>query len=170
MSRTIVLGVAPDRRPVALAELQNSHGWAPSIWRRLIAHRGLGTGGYLFDDPGLTVLWESIESLTEWEQAALILTFDVGVVPFSAFEWAADGLDEFDQRLPANEGQVNHVPVVARLLRTKPEVPFIGVYGTSVSHNPFDPWDAEVEDYGSGVPLSAMYLLERHRPSTEAHP
>jgi hypothetical protein len=113
-------------------------------------------------------MWEQIEELPEWQQAPLLFTFDTGVVPFQAFEWAADNLEEFDRRLPAPDGHANHVPAVAALLRTNPECPLFGVWGTSVSGNPFDPWDEENDDYGSGIPLYpvdglGMYVLERHR-------
>lgn len=157
MSRTTALGVTPDRRPVHLAELHNGHGWSPRIWRSLIGPR------WWDDGPALDKLWQSIESLPEWQQAAVVLTFDTGVIPFQAFEWAAEQLEEFDRRLPAPEGHVNHVPAMVELLRQGHEVPLFGVYGTSVSDNPFDPWDSEADEPGNGIPLSEMYVLERHR-------
>ncbi|HEV2928877.1 MAG TPA: hypothetical protein VGW74_09300 [Propionibacteriaceae bacterium] len=157
-----------NRRPVALAEFRNAHGWSPSIWHRLLANRGFK--GYIFDGgPYLDRLWQSIEELPEWQQAPLVLTFDTGVVPHQAFEWAADNLDEFDARLPADDGHVNHVPAMAELLRSGVEAPLFGVWGTSVTENPFDPWDEEADDYGSGIYLwpgdgdTQMYVLERHR-------
>lgn len=157
MSRTTALGVMPDHAPAILAEFRNAHGWAPSIWSRLLGHE------WFNDDAGLNALWKSIGSLPEWKQAALVLTFDTGVVPFQAFDWAAEHLIEFDARLPAPDGHVNHVPAMAALLATMPEVPLFGVYGTSVSENPFDPWDEKNDAPGNGIPLSAMYVLERHR-------
>lgn len=162
MSSTTVLAITPDRRPTELVELRNSHGWAPSIWRRLLAHHGWDDG-YMFDNPNLDRLWQSIETLPEWQQAPLVLTFDTGVIPFQGFAWAAEMLDEFSRRLPSNEGAVDHVPAVAELFRSAPEVPLIGVYGTSVSENPFDPWNDEADAPGSGIPLREMYVLERHR-------
>jgi hypothetical protein len=163
MSYSEVLGVVPNQRPVVLATLRNAHGWAPSIWDRLLAHHGHETL-WINNDAGLNALWQQIETLPEWQQAPLVLTFDTGVIPFQAYEWAAQQLDEFERRLPSNPDHVNHVPTVADLLRTNPEAPLIGVYGTSVSENPFDPWDEEKDDSGSGIPLSEMYVLERHRP------
>lgn len=172
MSSTTVLGVTPNVRPVTLAEYRNGHGWSPSIWMRLAAHL-YGFDGYLFGHEGdriLDRLWQQIEELEEWQQAPLVLTFDTGVIPFQAFEWAADQLEEFERRLPAPEGHVNHVPPVAELFRTCPEVPLIGIWGTSVSENPFDPWDYENDQPGSGIPLwgvygepGGMYVLELHR-------
>ncbi|HXR67615.1 MAG TPA: hypothetical protein VN712_03175, partial [Dermatophilaceae bacterium] len=52
-----------------------------------------------------------------------------------------------------------------------PEAPFFGMWGTSVSENPFDPHRYEeddegnviVDEPGSGIPLSEMYILGRHR-------
>lgn len=173
MSYSTVLGVIPDRRPIDLIEFHNSHGWAPNIWRRLlVAH---GRSEHWMMDSGLNWLWQSIEDLPEWQQAPLVLTFDTGVIPWQAFERAADQLAEFDRRLPSPDGHVNHVPAMAELLRSKPEVPLIGVHGTSVSENPFDPWRYEeddegntmVDEPGSGIPLSAMYLLGRHRSFVE---
>lgn len=162
MSCSQVLGVVPNQRPVVLSTLQNGHGWGPSIWSRLLQHHGLSDRWYR-DDSALNKLWQSIETLPEWQQAPLVLTFDTGVIPFQAYEWAAQQLSEFERRLPERPDRVNHVPAVAELIRTMPEVPLIGVYGTSVSDNPFDPWDEEKDEEGSGIPLDEMYVLERHR-------
>ena len=165
MSSAYALGVTPDRRPVKLAEFRNAWGWSMSIWRRLIQHN-YGFDGYLFDGHGerlLDELWESVEGLPEWQQAPLVLTFDTGVIPFQTFGWAAEMLDEFETRLPSD--RLSHVPAMADLLRTNPETPLFGVWGTSVSENPFDPWDDVNDCPGSGVPLrGGMYLLEQHRP------
>jgi hypothetical protein len=109
MSTTTALGVVPDRRPFDLAEFRNSHGWAPSIWRRLLIHNGYSEH-WMSDDTGLHWLWKNIEALPEWQQAPLVLTFD-----------------------------------------------------TSVSENPFDPWDGEADEPGGGIPLAEMYLLPQHR-------
>jgi hypothetical protein len=162
MSTTTALGVVPDRRPFDLAEFRNSHGWAPSIWRRLLIHNGYSEH-WMSDDTGLHWLWKNIEALPEWQQAPLVLTFDTGVIPYQAFEWAADQLAEFDTRLPAPASHANHVPAMADLLRSSPEVPLFGVWGTSVSENPFDPWDGEADEPGGGIPLAEMYLLPQHR-------
>jgi hypothetical protein len=120
------------------------------------------------DNEGLHSLWHAIEDVPGWQQVPLLLTFDTGVIPFQMFQWSADQLEEFERRLPAPEGHANHVPAVIELLRTQPETPLFGIYGTSVSENPFDPWDEEKDDYGSGIPLyptagTGMYVLERHR-------
>lgn len=163
MSYSEALAVIPNRRPVVLKEFRNAHGWSPSIWRRLLEHNGLADGLYMFDNPGLDKLWQSIETLPEWQQIPLVLTFDTGVIPCTAFTSAADLLDEFERRLPAPDGHVNHVPAMAELLRSEPEAPLFGVYGTSVSENPFDPWDEEADESGSGIDLDEMYVLERHR-------
>jgi hypothetical protein len=120
-------------------------------------------GDWPSNDLGLRRLCASIESLPEWQQAALVLTFDTGVIPFPSFGWAAQQMEEFDRRLPSREGHVNHVPAMAELLRTCPEVPLFGVWGTSVTDNLFDPWDDESDAPGSGIPFSGMYVLERHR-------
>lgn len=168
MSYSAVLAVVPDQRPITLLELRNGHGWSPSIWKRLLRANGLDDSWRWLaaDDFGdLDKLWKGIEQLPEWQQAPLVLTFDTGVIPCTAFEWAADQLDEFERRLPSDPQHVNHVPAVAELLRTKPETPLIGVYGTSVSENPFDPWDGEADEPGHGIPLGQMYVLERHRQS-----
>lgn len=159
MSGTAALAVTPDRRPMVLAEFHNAWGWAPSIWDRLLPP---GTR-WLSNERLLDPLWRGIEVAPEWQQAALLLTFDTGVIPWQAFEWAAEMLDEFEAKVPAPSHHANHVPAMAALLRTKPESPFFGVYGTSVSENPFDPWDEEADDRGSGIPLAEMYVLERHR-------
>ena len=159
MSYSMVLGVVPGRRPTDLLELRNGHGWSPSIWGRL-----LGPDGVWWRENGeLERLWQSIETLPEWQQIPLVLTFDTGVIPFQVFDAAADALDEFERRLPANPDHVNHVPAVAALLRTRPEVPLLGMYGTSVSDNPFDPWDFEADEPGSGILVEQMYVLEQHR-------
>lgn len=155
MSYSQALGVIPERRPVVLAEYRNAWGWSPNIWRRF--------GVDVFDDAGLDRLWWSIESLPEWQQVPLVLTFDTGVIPWQEYASAAEALDEFERNMPAPADRINHVPAVADLLRSRPEVPLFGMYGTSVSDNPFDPWDSEADDYGSGIPLRGMYVLERHR-------
>lgn len=163
MSTTTALAVTPNRRPQELAEFRNGHGWAPSIWDRLLANRGV-TEHWMSNDRALTALWNDIEHLPEWQQAPLVLTFDTGVVPHQAFDWAAAQLDEFERRLPAPNGHANHIPAMAELLRTNPETPLVGVWGTSCAENPFDPWDEEADAPGCGIPLyGGMYVLERHR-------
>lgn len=162
MSYSEVLAVTPDRRPIKLLELRNAHGHSPSIWRRLLVAHG-HSEHWMSDDKPLDQLWHSIETLPEWQQVALVLTFDTGVIPWQEFEATADALDEFEKRLPSNPDHANHVPTIAELLRSKPEAPFVGIYGTSVSENPFDPWDYDKDEPGGGIPLSEMYLLERHR-------
>lgn len=162
MSSTTVLAVIPNRRPIALAEFRNAHGWAPSIWTRLLTHHG-HDGGWWKNDGPLNRLWQEIESLPGWQQAPLLLTFDTGVIPWQSFDWAAAMLDEFERRLPERPDHANHVPAVAAILRTKPEAPLIGVHGTSVSENPFDPWDYDADGPGSGISLDDMYPLRRHR-------
>lgn len=162
MSYSTALGITPDQRPIELAKLRNSHGWAPSIWRRLLLCNGHSENWWR-EDSGLHALWAEIEDLPEWQRAPLLLTFDTGVFPFQAFGWVADQLEKFERRLPERDGYANHVPAVAELLRSGPDVPLFGVYGTSCSDNPFDPWDEEADAPGSGIPLSAMYILEGHR-------
>ena len=158
MSCTTALGVCPDRRPVELAEFRNAHGWAPSIWGRLA-----GKDWFRMEGSELDAMWGRIESMPPWQQVPLVLTFDTGVIPWQEYEWAADQLDEFERRLPEQPGYANHVPAVSALLRSHPEAPFFGIYGTSVSDNPFDPWDEEADTEGSGIPLRGMYVLDRHR-------
>lgn len=160
MSSTTVLAVTPGQRPEDLAEWRNSHGWAPSIWSRLV---GGGTF-WVHNDAALDMLCQQIEELPEWQQAPLVLTFDVGVIPVQAFGWAAEMLEEFEARLPAPDGHANHVPAMIELLRSRPECPLLGVWGTSVTENPFDPWDYDADAEGSGLTLDEMYVLERHRP------
>lgn len=162
MSYSQVLAVTPDRRPVSLLELRNAHGHSPSIWRRLLQHNGLGDD-WFNNDAGLNKLWREIETLDHWQQVPLVLTFDTGVIPWQEFESAADALDEFEKRCPSNPDHVNHVPAIAALLRSKPEAPFVGIYGTSVSENPFDPWDYDKDEPGHGIPLSEFYVIEPHR-------
>lgn len=167
MSRTIVLAIAPDHRPAEIAEFRNAFGWSPSIWRRLLEHRG-DNSNWAFDpegDAALTRLWDEIEELPEWQQIPLVLTFDVGVIPCTEFARAAVMLDEFEARLPALDGHVNHVPALADLFRAGPEAMFVGLWGTSVTDNPFDPWDEDSDAFGSGLPATELYILERHRES-----
>lgn len=163
MSYSTVLGVIPNKRPVDLAEFRNGHGWSPSIWRRLLIAHGYSEHWMTTDSGGLNDLWKGIEGLPEWQQIPLVLTFDTGVIPFQVFGRAADMLEEFDKKLPSPVDHVNHVPAMVELLRSAPEVPLLGVHGTSVSENPFDPWDYEKDEPGSGLPLSDLYLLGRHR-------
>ncbi|MES1975853.1 MAG: hypothetical protein V4472_25625 [Pseudomonadota bacterium] len=162
MSYSTVLAVTPDRRPTNLAQFSNSHGWAPSIWRRLLVAHG-HSEHWITNDTGLNDLWKRIENLPEWQQIPLVLTFDTGVIPYQAFGRAADMLAEFDKQLPSPETHVNHVPAMVELLRGGPECPLIGVHGTSVSQDPFDPWDEKADAPGSGISLDEMYVLERHR-------
>lgn len=158
MSTTSVLGVTPNKRPVVLLELRNAFGWSPSIWQRLLGPDWSIVRTYSPADDPLEGLWHRINSLPDWQQVALALTFDTGVIPFTMYDRAADLLDEFDRRLPAPDGHANHVPAVAKLLRSQPEAPYVGIWGTSVSENPFDPWDREADDFASGLPESDLYL------------
>jgi len=169
MSRSYALGVVPDQRPFKLAEYSNGWGWSPSIWDRAVKHV-YGYEGYLMHGEGekyLDRLWAEIEDLPEWVQIPVVLTFDTGVIPGQAYLSAADALDEFERRLPSPENHVNHVPAVATLLRSQPEVPLFGMWGTTVSDNPFDPYNPETDDYDSGIPLSKMYALKQHRAVIE---
>lgn len=158
MSRATVLAVSPNCRPAELLELSNAFGWAPSIWDRLLRHHG-HMDGWLRSAGPLQTLWESIGDLPAWQQVPLVLTFDTGVIPGEHAVWAADRLAEFEAHLPSSEHYVNHVPAVERLLRGQPEAPFIGVWGTSVTDNPFDPWNEDGP--GEGIPLSAMHVLQK---------
>lgn len=158
MSRTTVLGVSPDHRPTRLIDFANAWGWSPSIWGRLTRHLGLGERW----DSALDQLWR-LDGLPEWADVALCLTYDTGVIPYWDYEWAADGLDEFDRRLPEEDGRADHLPAVAALLRSLPEAPFVGVWGTSVTDNPFDPWDEDLDDYAGGIGLRELYIMPRHR-------
>ncbi len=167
MSYSTALGITPNQRPIALAEFRNGHGWSPSIWGRLLRHMGYDEY-WMTNDKGLDALWQAVETLPEWQQAPLVLTFDTGVIPWQAFGWAVEQMEEFERRLPAPSTHVNHVPAVIELLRAGPEVPLFGMWGTSVSENPFDPWDEDADEPGSGIPLAEMYLLERHRSMVPA--
>lgn len=165
MSVSTALGIIPDRRPAHLAEFRNAFGWSPSIWQRLLEYHGLiRPGAYIFGEgKALDRLWQTIEDQPAWQQVPNVLTFDTGVIPMPAYAEAADLLDEFDARLPAPDGHVNHVPAVAALLRRGPEAPFFGMWGTSVTENPFDPWDDETDGPGTGIPANDWYVLPRHR-------
>lgn len=171
MSSSAALGVTPWERPTHLAEFRNGHGWSPSIWSRLIRHR-YDFDGYYLDGPGeeyLDRLWKSVEEQPPWQQVANVLTFDTGVIPRNDYNWAADQLLEFERRLPAPDGHVNHVPAVAELLGSgRIEEPFFGMWGTSVSENPFDPWNDDADDWGTGLPLRELYLLPQHREAAIA--
>lgn len=172
MSTTTILGVTPGRLPVDLLVLRNGHGWAPTIWDRLLVANEMPTR-WMFDDTHLVSLWQSIETLPGWQQAPLVLTLDTGVIPWQEYGWAAEMLDEFERRCPALPGHANHVPAAADLLRTGPEVPFVGVHGTSVSQNTFTRWvcnrapddpDLDLDDgHYVGIDLPEMYVLGRHR-------
>jgi hypothetical protein len=167
MSATTALGIMPNQRPIKLTEFRNAHGWSMSIWNRLVK-ANYGFDGYVLMGEGerhLDRLWQSIEELPEWQQAPLILTFDTGIIPWQAYQWAAEQFDEFERRLSSPEHHVNHVPAMADLLRSGPEVPWFGVWGTSVTDNPFDPWDYDADEPGSGLAFEpgVIYVLERHR-------
>jgi hypothetical protein len=165
MSYLSALAVVPDRRPSGLAEFRNAHGWHPSIWDRLCRHHGLGSW---FNDGPLKRLWRSINTLPDWQQVPLILTFDTGVIPMPAFGESADLLDEFERRLPSNPDWVNHVPAMAELLRSCPETPLFGV--VSSHGNCFEVWPDEDEDdpVPVGIPLAKMAVLGRHREIVDA--
>lgn len=166
MSHTTVLAVAPDRRPASIAVFRNAFGWSASIWSRLhLVHHPEVTSrhAWISDEISMVRLWRNVEDLPAWQQVPLVLTFDTGVIPAQEFEWAADQLEEFEQRLPEPPERANHVPAMIELLRSRPETPFIGMWGTSVAENCFDPWDEENDCPGSGISMEQMYLLERHR-------
>lgn len=163
MSYASVLAVVPDRRPVELAEFRNGHGWHPSIWDRLVGHHwpGLGWPSSMFDMDPVEQLGHRIDTLPEWQQVPLLLTFDTGVIPMPVFEHAADLLDEFDRRLPSNPNWVNHVPAVAELLRSGLETPLLGV--VSSHGNSFEVWSDDEDAEPVGIPLGKMVVLPQHR-------
>lgn len=164
MSYTTVLGITPDQRPYGIIELRVAHGWSPNIWQRLLDHiYGNAERSWIGRDDELNDLWKSIDTLPEWQQCPLALTFDTGVIPAVAYPWAAEMLDEFEGKLPARDGWPNHVPAVANVFRSAPAYPYVGTWGTSVSWNPFDPWDEQADDYGGGLPECKLYLLPQHR-------
>jgi hypothetical protein len=80
-------------------------------------------------------------------------------------------LEEFEDRVPARRGHGNHVPAVAGLMRrlagldpALPRCRLFGMWGTSVSENPFAHYDEE-EPEGERlcVGWDEVYVLERHR-------
>lgn len=164
MSRTTALGVIPNEESVVLSEFKNSHGWASSIWSRLLKTVYGFEGSWFFDEGNelLHQMWDEIETLEDWQQVPLVLTFDTGVIPCQAYGWATEMLDEFEAKAPERPEYVNHVPAVADLLRTQPECPLFGVYGTSVSTNPFEQYN-EDSDETKGIPVSEMYVLNCHK-------
>lgn len=139
MSYTTALGITPNQRPQHLAEFRNSWGWCPTIWHRLLKHQGVPLRGRSLPNGPIEELWDSIEHLPEWQQAPLVLTFDTGIIPAAAYQWAAEQLEEFEHRLPEAPNLVNHVPAMAKLLRSNPDTPWFGIWGTSGIENPFDP-------------------------------
>lgn len=168
MSYTTLLGWTPEQAPVHLAELSNSRAWALSVWNRMLGARGVDLYGPQYD-PALDELWASIETLDECEQAALILTFDTGIIPRSEAIWCADGLAEFENRLPTPENQLSHVKSMEELLRKEwpVEFPFFACWATSIVENPFQPWpDNDDDDYGT-IGITQIYPLKRHRHTPE---
>ena len=163
MSSSNALAVTPDQRPVELVQYRNSWGWSPRIWDSLLTLHHPEATFWVMDDSGLLKLWDQIEDLPDWQQIPLVLTFDTGVIPWQRYGEAAELLDEFDRRCPAKPGVANHVPAVAQLLSFGPECPLFGMWGTTVSSNPFDPWDDDADEPGSGIPLAEMFALPQHR-------
>jgi hypothetical protein len=165
MSAATVLGVCPGRLPVDLLELRNSHGWASNICDRLIVHHGMDLS-YSKIVQNLDALFGMIDDLPGWQQAPLILTADLGVIPWQDYGWAAEMIDEFEARLPSNPNWVNHAPAVADLLRSGPEAPFVGIYQTSVTDNPFSEWSPDIGEDGGMLPsppIDELMMLRRHR-------
>lgn len=154
MSCSTVLAITPDKRPTELAELRNSHGWGPNVWSRLIGERW-----WLNDGQELDALYVAIDTLPQWQQVPLLLTSDLGILPARFFEWGIDSLLEFEARVPSDPKYVNHVPAVIEILKAGPEADYVGVWGTSVTENPFDPWVYDEDEPGCGLPLSAMWTL-----------
>lgn len=152
-------------------EFGNSWGFCPLIWD-LLCHK---YRRQLFNDrPGWTAnpittddwpkLWEAAGCrddagvsrvsimLRPWERIVLEFTYDNAVVPRQHFEELARGLERFEDSLvPREPGRACHLSGVASRIRqllvdeTCANVDAVGMWGTSVSSNPFSRYD-ETED------------------------
>lgn len=140
MSYTALLPFV-DGRLQSGVEFRNAWGGAARIWDALFkAHvpkkheydSWICGGG---DDKRLWDLAKRLD-LPLFERAVHAFTFDRFYVRSENFSKLANDLRAFVQRYPVN-GQVDHLPEWARWLDKNHSVEAVGLYGTSVSENPW---------------------------------
>lgn len=121
-------------------EFQNAWGGSARIWDALfVAHV---PKKHEYDswicDPHDRRLWDlaSRKDLPIFERAVHAFTFDRFYVRRENFARFAADLRLFVEKHPAGE-RVDHLPAWAKWLDENPDVEAVGLYGTSVSENPW---------------------------------
>lgn len=155
MSYTTVYGLWPHtpRKPEALAEYRNSHGFAAPILDTL-AQRYLGAAPYRYFDPAvLERLWKLPDDprLSAPEKIVLLMTFDRAYVLKKDFARAVEAIHAyFHDKLRAHGGaMVNHWLPLATLLESDPDCAAIGFQTSLIADEMWlGDWDDAIEDYG----------------------
>ena len=150
MSRTTVLSLVPgstDPNDMEyITELRNSHGSAPVVWNAM-AQRYLGASPFAYSEH-LDELCKiaSTDAAPSAHRAVLIMTFDLAYVRKEHFAQAARDIRTWlsDFRIPST--YANHWPALAALYESDPVYDAIALWQTSVTNNPFEPYDAD-EDH-----------------------
>ena len=154
MSYTTTIAVYPGEKTEAMKEYRNSHGSAPVIWEQMAREYLNCTKSYEYPNLGwmqlgnkLWDLWKDPRVKTE-HKIVFMLTFDRAYVAKKNYKRMADAIRVFLKDLPIPSDYSNHWPAFADLFDSDPDVPGIGLYGTSVGENPFNgEWNEEKEDY-----------------------
>ncbi len=148
MSRTALIKIN-DRRMCGEIEYINAWGGAARIWTALfnkyLKDPNREYHSWITDYPN-NRLWELSEnkSLTVFERAVHIFTFDNAYVKKDNFNRFADDLRTFAETYPY-PGKVDHLPSWADEIE-KLDCEAVGLYATSVSDNPFRKYDSDKDE------------------------
>jgi hypothetical protein len=160
MSYTTIKALWPSEKHEDYKELGNSWGTAPVVWDALCEQYldgALWSTG-IKEDFELWSLWKN-KAVPIHHRAVLMMTFDRAYVTKKNYDRAAKDIMQFLSDFEIKRENVNHWPTIAALYKSKPDIPAIGLYCTSVSEDPFEgEWNEEKEEYDQ-TDWSACYDL-----------
>lgn len=134
-------------KAVTAAEYGNSHGGQPRIWdclyNKYVKDHRKEHDSWLFGNTKALWALADRKDLPLFERAVMAFTFDYATVEKANFKRFAGHLREFVTAYPV-PGRVDHLPSWAKFF-DECTSKAIGLYGTSLSDNPWFEWDEKKE-------------------------
>lgn len=141
MSYMALYGVWPKKKTEEMLELRNSWGGLMYVWENMASkylrlHEAYGwpDKGYMQRIDDLWPLWKRMD-IPEGHRLVFMWGFDRAYLTKKNYGRMAHAIREFLVDFPPKPGNVNHWESIADFLESKPDVPAIGIYGTSVGDN-----------------------------------